>query len=486
MVGTTRGRPIETLAAFGAAVFNASHAASASATAVECTDGTPTDEPTARPSPPMANPNPRPATAPPPLRPASSSSAAAAESDDDEDEDMPADSLLRRTTALRARRSARWRTEQRSWAALMPPGRRRRRMSQDRPPRQRWVGRRGERRRGRWHRCRGCRRWHRCCWRSASAAICGQERGATSCRAAAHDRLARFRGCSGRDPVAAPPTPPRARVLFGHARSGGEPWRGRLLRRCGCWALLRRRLPSTDALSGGGAGGGTLQTTGYAQANGPGGGRRGGSGHSMLTSHGLAAARRRNEIPAHLLRELPTLASSGASSGGGGGGGGAGGRAGGGGGGGGGSGAGWSGGVDGAALAAQLSEAAFERIRAAFPPASLERRMFHELSGASSVPESDEHRRRRAADSFGRGVSLTATSAEPCCICLDTMCKGEVGLTLRCGGFHEHCIHSGSAGPFARCARRRPCETRARSMREQTRDGGRGAHRSARSIARSG
>ena len=199
---------------------------------------------------------------------------------------------------------------------------------------------------------------------------------------------------------------------------------------------------STDALSGGGAGGGTLQTTGYAQANGPGGGRHGGSGHSMLTSHGLAAARRRNEIPAHLLRELPTLASSGASSGGGGGGGGAGGRAGGGGSGGGGSGAGWSGGVDGAALAAQLSEAAFERIRAAFPPASLERRMFHELSGASSVPESDEHRRRRAADSFGRGVSLTATSAEPCCICLDTMCKGEVGLTLRCGhGFHEHCIH---------------------------------------------
>lgn len=162
-----------------------------------------------------------------------------------------------------------------------------------------------------------------------------------------------------------------------------------------------------------------------------------------LTNQSLAGARRRNEIPAHLLRELPTLASrvgggsssprasnaSAALSGGSGGG----------------HGGGPPGGVDGAALAAQLQQrvevAAFDRIRAAFPPASMERRMFHELANVSAVPEGAEGRRRRVQETFGSGVPLKATAAEACCICLEKMSQGQQGMTLVCGHlFHEACI----------------------------------------------
>ena len=52
-------------------------------------------------------------------------------------------------------------------------------------------------------------------------------------------------------------------------------------------------------------------------------------------------------------------------------------------------------GVDGDALAARLREEAFERVRAAFPAASVEQRMFHRLANVSSQPEGADGRRRR-------------------------------------------------------------------------------------------
>ena len=99
-------------------------------------------------------------------------------------------------------------------------------------------------------------------------------------------------------------------------------------------------------------------------------------------------------------------------------------------------------GVDGNALAAQVREAAFERVRAAFPAASVGQRMFHLLANVSSQPEGPDGRRRRVAETFGRGVPLHADRPEPCCICLEKLSKGDVALTLTCGHqFHENCIH---------------------------------------------
>ena len=93
-----------------------------------------------------------------------------------------------------------------------------------------------------------------------------------------------------------------------------------------------------------------------------------------------------------------------------------------------------------AVLAAQLSEAAFARIRSAFPPASI--RMFHELTHQANTPEGAEGRRRRVVETFGGGQPLPAHSTESCSICLEQMSKGEVALTLLCGHlFHEACIH---------------------------------------------
>ena len=87
----------------------------------------------------------------------------------------------------------------------------------------------------------------------------------------------------------------------------------------------------------------------------------------------------------------------------------------------------------GGGMVEQLSEAAFERVRSAFPRASVERRMFHSLAGVAHQPEGPEGRRRRVAETFGRGVPLHATRAEACCICLDAMCKGDLAVTLTCG-----------------------------------------------------
>ena len=95
-----------------------------------------------------------------------------------------------------------------------------------------------------------------------------------------------------------------------------------------------------------------------------------------------------------------------------------------------------------AARAAALSDAAVERVRAAFPPSTFERRMFHELANVSEVPETPLERRQRVAEAYGHGAPLRANRSEGCCICLDALRKGDVALTLTCGHmFHEHCIH---------------------------------------------
>ena len=68
--------------------------------------------------------------------------------------------------------------------------------------------------------------------------------------------------------------------------------------------------------------------------------------------------------------------------------------------------------------------------------------MFHLLANVSSVPEGPDSRRRRVAETFGRGMPLRLDRREPCCICLDNLAKGDLALALSCGHvFHEKCIH---------------------------------------------
>ena len=51
-------------------------------------------------------------------------------------------------------------------------------------------------------------------------------------------------------------------------------------------------------------------------------------------------------------------------------------------------------------------------------------------------------RRKRVAETFGRGVPLRCDRPDSCSICLDGLKRGELALTLTCGHqFHEGCIH---------------------------------------------
>lgn len=98
--------------------------------------------------------------------------------------------------------------------------------------------------------------------------------------------------------------------------------------------------------------------------------------------------------------------------------------------------------LDSDALAARLREEAFDRMRAAFPASDAQQRMFHVLANVSAEPEGPDMRRRRAAETFGRGVPLKCDRPDGCAICLDQLGKGEIALTLCCGHqFHEACIH---------------------------------------------
>jgi hypothetical protein len=93
------------------------------------------------------------------------------------------------------------------------------------------------------------------------------------------------------------------------------------------------------------------------------------------------------------------------------------------------------------------SDGVYERVRAAIPSPGLpqrreERRMFHALANDSSQPETSAQRVRRAAETFGHGRPLRSTLTEPCCICLESLQRSQVALTLPCGHlFHEGCIH---------------------------------------------
>ena len=88
------------------------------------------------------------------------------------------------------------------------------------------------------------------------------------------------------------------------------------------------------------------------------------------------------------------------------------------------------------------SDGAYERVRAALPRASSERRMFHTLANIQPQPEGSADRARRVSETFGYGAPLAASMAEPCCICLESLEQHQIGLTLPCGHlFHENCIH---------------------------------------------
>ena len=68
--------------------------------------------------------------------------------------------------------------------------------------------------------------------------------------------------------------------------------------------------------------------------------------------------------------------------------------------------------------------------------------MFHQRAGVAAQPGGQGARRRRVAETFGRGLPLHAPRPEPCSICLEPLCKGELALTLTCGHlYHEGCIH---------------------------------------------
>ncbi len=70
--------------------------------------------------------------------------------------------------------------------------------------------------------------------------------------------------------------------------------------------------------------------------------------------------------------------------------------------------------------------------------------MFQLISRAAAGSDAERGGARseeRTAEAFGRGVPLTQTLAEPCCICLEPLAQRQVALTLRCGHvFHQECI----------------------------------------------
>ena len=87
-------------------------------------------------------------------------------------------------------------------------------------------------------------------------------------------------------------------------------------------------------------------------------------------------------------------------------------------------------------------------------PAQHEGRMFAALArggwgdggtgngGEAAARNGDEAAAARAAWlSRLRGAPLSATHPEPCCICLEPMCKAELAITLPCGHlYHAPCI----------------------------------------------
>lgn len=70
-------------------------------------------------------------------------------------------------------------------------------------------------------------------------------------------------------------------------------------------------------------------------------------------------------------------------------------------------------------------------------------RMFHALSAEGGGPEwkREERELEILLSALGNGRPLTATMAEPCCICLEGMCAGNLAMTLPCSHvFHSACI----------------------------------------------
>lgn len=70
-------------------------------------------------------------------------------------------------------------------------------------------------------------------------------------------------------------------------------------------------------------------------------------------------------------------------------------------------------------------------------------RMFHALSADGGGPEwkREERELEILLSALGSGRPLMATMAEPCCICLEGMCAGNLAMTLPCSHvFHSACI----------------------------------------------
>ena len=71
--------------------------------------------------------------------------------------------------------------------------------------------------------------------------------------------------------------------------------------------------------------------------------------------------------------------------------------------------------------------------------AAVHERQQAELEAAEILMERVQ--RQQIANTIGRGVPLKVTMAEPCCICLDPLAQGDLGLTLPCAHlFHVDCI----------------------------------------------
>jgi len=74
--------------------------------------------------------------------------------------------------------------------------------------------------------------------------------------------------------------------------------------------------------------------------------------------------------------------------------------------------------------------------------AAAEQRMFHALSDAGGPELKKETRELELLlAELGNGRPLTATMADPCCICLEGMCAGNLAMTLPCSHvYHSACI----------------------------------------------